>query len=316
MNSTNHSTNQRAPAESRGRVRDITYASDRVQAIYEQYLYYVNNKYTDLVSRVFRSAPGREARVSYGDGSHADQIYNMLHFGSYNYSGLNGHPRIVAAAEQALRRFGTTVSGVRLLNGTCDLHLELESRLAKFLGMEDCITYSSGYLANMSVISALCGEGDVILSDMLNHRSLVDGIKLSGAEMVVYRHNNCASIESALQKLPLAQRKFIVTDGVFSMDGDLADLPGIIDLAERYNAFVMVDDAHATAAIGPHGRGTASHFDVTAGVDLILGSLSKGLPGIGGFAAGPKKTIDLLRFGSNGYIFSASLPPAVLAGLI
>lgn len=302
------------------RVRDVTSNSAHVQAAYEQLQFFVKNNFTDVLSRIFLTAPGRKSKVSFGVGDHIanspGKSHDILHFGSYNYSGLNGHPRVVSAAEKALKEFGTTVSGVRLLNGTCNLHIELERRLAKFLGTEDCITFSSGYLANVSVISALCCEDDVIFSDMLNHRSIADGLKLSGAEIVTYRHNNYSNLESQLKKFPAEKRKFIITDGVFSMGGEIADLPRIIDLAEEYNAFVLIDDAHATAAIGPLGRGTAAHFGLEDKVDVVLGSLSKGLPGVGGFAAGPKKTIDALRFGSNGYVFSASIPPAIVAGLI
>ncbi|NVJ08832.1 aminotransferase class I/II-fold pyridoxal phosphate-dependent enzyme [Myxococcus sp. AM001] len=301
--------------------RDLAVGSARLQEVQKAVHYYVDNHHCDVIGRVFHGMPGREARVSFSPTRRdarldAEGPRDVLHFGSYNYSGLNGHPRVVAAAEAALRRYGTTVSGVRLLNGTCELHLDLERALAEFLGFEDCVTYSSGYAANLSVLSALCGEGDVVLSDMLNHQSIIDGLKLSGADIRTYRHKSLRSIEATLKKLPREQRKFIITDGVFSMDGDVADLPGIAALAERYNAFVLVDDAHATAAMGPNGRGTPAFFGLQSQVDVLTGSLSKGLPGIGGFAAGSKATIDLLRFGSNGYIFSASLPPPIAAGLL
>jgi glycine C-acetyltransferase len=303
------------------RSRDFATGSPKLQEVRQQYLACERLQGFDLVSRIFHGIPWRKARVSYGLKHFAglpsvEAAREMLHFGSYNYSGLNGHPRVLAAAEAALRRYGTTTSGVRLLNGTCDLHVELERTLASFLGVEDCITYSSGYMANVSVLSALCGEGDVILSDQLNHRSLVDGLKLSGAQVVTFRHRNLQSLEERLARLPWSQRKLIVTDGIFSMDGDIADLPDLVRLARAYNAFIAVDDAHATAALGPLGRGTPAYFGLEHEVDVLTGSLSKGLPGIGGFAAGSKATIDLLRFGSCGYIFSASLPPPVVAGLI
>jgi glycine C-acetyltransferase len=299
------------------RTRDLTVGSPRLQEIQQQAQYYGENPLCDVVSRVFHGVPGRRARVSLNPlGAAPNAPREVLHFGSYNYSGLNGHPRIVAAAREALQRYGTTVSGVRLLNGTCELHLELERALADFLGFEDCVTYSSGYAANLSVLSALCGEGDIVLSDKLNHQSIVDGLKLSGAEVRVFRHKSAESVESLLKKLPREQRKFIVTDGVFSMDGDIADLPALVKLAEHHNAYLIVDDAHGTAAVGPNGRGTPALFGLQAQVDVLTGSLSKGLPGIGGFAAGSKATIDLLRCGSNGYIFSASLPPPVAAGIL
>jgi 8-amino-7-oxononanoate synthase len=303
------------------KTRDVAINSPLLTEVRQQLRYYTDSKHMDVISRIFHDVPDRSVRVSYGmmgpgETPDAAAASEVLHFGSYNYSGLNGHPRVVAAAEEALRRYGTTVSGVRLLNGTCELHLELERMLADFLGFEDCVTYSSGYVANVSVLAALCGEGDIVFSDMLNHRSIVDGLKLSGADVRTFRHKSLRSVESMLCKLPWSQRKFIVTDGVFSMDGDLADLPALVALAERHNAFVVVDDAHATAAIGPNGRGTAASFGLQDQIDILTGSLSKGLPGIGGFAAGPRATIDLLRFGSNGYIFSASLPPPIAAGLI
>lgn len=308
-------------AEARPRNRDVALDCRPLQEVREQLRYYDETNALDVIGRVFHGAPIRSAQVSYGtmrtgEVPNARHAREVLHFGSYNYSGLNGHPRVVEAAAWALSRYGTTVSGVRLLNGTCELHLALERALARFLGFEDCVTYSSGYVANLSVLSALCGEGDVVLSDMLNHQSIHDGLRLSGAEVKVFRHKSARSVESILSKLPWSQRKFIVTDGVFSMDGDVADLPSLAALAERYNAFLIVDDAHATAAIGPHGRGTPALFGLEGRVDVLTGSLSKGLPGIGGFAAGPKATMDLLRFGSHGYIFSASLPPPISAALL
>jgi len=307
--------------EPRRKVRDLAVSSPLLQEVREQINYATDSRHFDVIGRVFHGVPGRSIQVSSGmmradERPGVGRGTEVLHFGSYNYAGLNGHPRVIAAAERALQRYGTTVSGVRLLNGTCDLHLQLERRLAAFLGVEDCITYSSGYVANLSVLGALCGPDDVVLSDMLNHQSIIDGLKLSGAQIKVFRHKNAKGVESLLAKLPWHQRKFIVTDGVFSMDGDVADLAALVEIAERHNAFLIVDDAHATAAIGPNGRGTPSLFGVQDRVDVLTGSLSKGLPGIGGFAAGPKSTIDLLRFGSHGYIFSASLPPPIVAGLI
>lgn len=298
------------------RNRDLTVDSPRLQEIHRQHRSFAELPCLDMVGRVFHDTPGRTAHVSFGGGPSEEPPREVLHFGSYNYSGLNGHPRVLAAAASALERFGTTTSGVRLLNGTCALHVELERALADFLGVEDCITYSSGYMANVSVLSTLCGEGDVVLSDALNHRSLVDGLRLSGAQVRGFRHKDTRSLEAALAQRPWGQRKFIVTDGIFSMDGDVADVPELARLARAYNAFLILDDAHATAALGPLGRGTPAHFGLEHEVDVLTGSLSKGLPGIGGFAAGPRSTIELLRFGSCGYIFSASLPPPIVAGLM
>ncbi len=301
------------------RNRDIAWNSRRLGATRERLRHHQEHGHFDVMGRVFHATPARSTQASFplsGALRGAIKPYDVLHFGSYNYSGLNGHPRVVAAATRALQRYGTTISGVRLLNGTCDLHLQLEQRLAQFLGFEDCVTYSSGYLANVSVLAALCCEEDIVLSDTLNHRSIVDGLRLSGAEVRMFRHKSAASLEFALKEAPRERRKFIVTDGVFSMDGDIADLPTIVELAERYHAYVVVDEAHATAAIGPNGRGTPALYGVCGEVDVVTGSLSKGLPGVGGFAAGPKSTMDLLRIGSNGYVFSASIPPPIVAGLI
>lgn len=303
------------------RCRDLIAGSKRAEESLQQYISLEQSDDLRLWSRVFHGIPSLQSKVSYGLGCYkivdqSTQAKEVLHLGSYNYAGLNGHPDIVEAAVSALRKYGTTTSGVRLLNGTSDLHIALEQRLAAYLGVEDCITFSSGYAANFSVLSALCSEGDIVLSDMLNHQSIVDGLRLSGATVETFRHKSQASLERKLKRLPFEKRKFIVTDGVFSMDGDVAYLPAIVELAETYNAFVIVDDAHATAAIGPHGRGTAAIYALQDKVDVITGSLSKGLPGIGGFAAGAARTINALRFSANAYIFSASLPPPIVAGLI
>lgn len=303
------------------RSRDITTDSQKSQLLAAQRDFYANSGYLNLLGRVFHGLPKRECSVSYGIGSyepsHGDRnARKVIHFGSYNYSGLNGHPRILEAAQKALAKYGTTTSGVRLLNGTSDLHVELEQRIASFLNTEDCITYSSGYSANLAAFHTFCDKDDIIFSDFFNHQSINDGLLISGAKVVTFVHRNYDSLEKKLKNVGLGKRKFIVTDGVFSMDGDIAMLDKIVELANKYNAFVVVDDAHGLSAIGPNGRGTAAYFGLTNEVDLITGSLSKGLPGIGGFVAGPKKSIDILRLGSNNYIFSASLPPAIVAGLI
>ncbi|MBD2809929.1 pyridoxal phosphate-dependent aminotransferase family protein [Xenorhabdus sp. Vera] len=271
----------------------------------------------DMIGRVFHSIPCKNASVSYSPTS-ADSalIRDVLHLGSYNYSGLNGHQSIIESSINAIHHYGTTSSGVRLLNGTSDLHLEMEQRLAKFLGVEEVITFSSGFSANLAVLSTLCREGDVVFSDMLNHQSIVDGLKLSSATVRIYQHASLKSLENKLRQTSFQARKFIITDGVFSMDGDLAPLPGIVELARKYNAFVIVDDAHGTAHVGPNGRGSCAHFGITDQVDIITGSLSKGLPGIGGFIGTNKKTGKILRIAATPYIYSASLPPSVLASVM
>ncbi|GAB2198473.1 aminotransferase class I/II-fold pyridoxal phosphate-dependent enzyme [Sessilibacter sp. MAH4] len=304
--------------------RDITVGSKACNFLLNRYNKYKERGYADVVSRIFHGIPSKHAQVSYNniefcdnptDSSHIE-IQNVLHLGSYNYSGLNGHPDIIAAAKTALENFGTTTSGVRLLNGTSRLHIELEKKLAEFLRYDTVITYSSGFAANLAVFDTLCDANDVIFSDSLNHESIVKGIELSGARCEVFPHKDMAALAALLEKESPEIRKFIVTDGVFSMDGDLAPLPELCDLSEKYGCFLIVDDAHGTAAIGPNGRGTVAHFGLEDKVDIITGSLSKGLPGIGGFVACNDKTGIVLRTGSAPYIFSASIPPATAAGIL
>ncbi|PHM28275.1 aminotransferase class I/II-fold pyridoxal phosphate-dependent enzyme [Xenorhabdus budapestensis] len=299
------------------RHRDITRSNDYLQNIAERYDNFVSDGKMDVIGRVFHRIPCKHVSVSYNPASagstHAREV---LHLGSYNYSGLNGHQRIIESSINATHQYGTTSSGVRLLNGTSDLHLEMEQRLAKFLDVEEVITFSSGFSANLAALSTLCREGDIVFSDILNHQSIVDGLKLSGATTRVYKHASLQSLENKLRQTSFQARKFIITDGVFSMDGDLAPLPGIVELARKYNAFVIVDDAHGTGHIGPNGRGSCAHFGITDQVDVITGSLSKGLPGIGGFIGTNKKTGNIIRVAANPYIYSASLPPAILASII
>lgn len=266
-----------------------------------------------LLPRKTTGMPTDSVKSSLGTEENYDEL---IHLGSYNYSGLNGHPDIILEAEKALKTYGTSTSGVRLLNGTLDIHCLFERKLASFLGTEDAVTFSSGLVANIAAITTLCNEQDIIFSDELNHQSIVDGIKLSQAKMIKFMHSNMDQLESLLKKEPIYKRKFIITDGVFSMDGDICYLDQIMLLAEKYNATVIVDDAHSIAAIGKCGRGTVSHFKLSKMSDVITGSLSKGLPGLGGYIAGSKELINLFRYGSNPYIFSASLPAPIVAGLL
>lgn len=296
--------------------RKLSRDNDYLKSIIERHDLFIAQGTMDVIGRVFHGVPGKKAMVSFSNAARHDSGSEVLHFGSYNYSGLNGHPRIAEACIEAIHRYGTTSSGVRLLNGTSELHLQLEQRLADFLGVEEVITFSSGFSANLAALSTLCCKGDIVLSDTLNHQSITDGLKLSDCETIRYRHGSLASLENRLRQLPWIVRKFIVTDGVFSMDGDLAPLPGIVELAQRYNAFVIVDDAHGTGHVGPNGRGSCAHFQVTDQVDVITGSLSKGLPGVGGFIGCSRETAKIIRSGSNPYIYSASLPPGVLAAII
>ncbi|MBD2815344.1 pyridoxal phosphate-dependent aminotransferase family protein [Xenorhabdus sp. Flor] len=297
--------------------RDITRSNDYLQGIAARYDRFVSDGKMDVIGRVFHSIPCKNTSISYSSASadNAD-VREVLHLGSYNYSGLNGHQKIIESSINATHHYGTTSSGVRLLNGTCALHLEMEQRLAKFLGVEEVITFSSGFCANLAALSTLCREGDIVFSDILNHQSIVDGLKLSGATVQIYQHVSLKNLEKRLRQTTFQARKFIVTDGVFSMDGDLAPLPGIVELARKYNAFVVVDDAHGTGHIGPNGRGSCAHFGITDQIDVITGSLSKGLPGIGGFIGTNKETGKIIRIAATPYIYSASLPPSVLASII
>lgn len=301
--------------------RDLLAGSTRIRALMgrlHDWLEKTDNR--PLLGRVFQDVPSRDVEVSYAaaeaGGQPPAETRRLVNLGAHNYAGLNNHPKVLAAAEQALRQYGTMTCGARLMSGTTPLHLQFEQRLAAYLGVEDAVTYSSGFVANLSVLGALCSEKDVILYDELVHQSLIEGARLSGATLIKYKHVDIPALRETLAGLPAQQRKLIVTDGIFSMEGDVAPLDVLADLADEYGAFLLVDDAHGTGAFGPHGRGTLAQYGVTERVDIITGSLSKGLPGVGGFAAGSRKVMELLRYGSAGYIFSASLPPSVLAGLM
>ena len=235
---------------------------------------------------------------------------------SNDYLGLAGHPALAQAAHTALERYGAGSGASRLVSGNMDLHGELEHRIAGFKGTEAAILFNSGYAANTGVIPAIAGEHDVILSDALNHASIIDGCRLSRAKTVVYRHGDLDHLESLLKGHAACRRKLIVTDGVFSMDGDIAPLPGLVALAERYDALMMVDDAHATGVLGKRGRGTAEHFGLEGRVHIQMGTLGKAFGSFGAYVAGDRGLIAYLLNSSRSYIFSTSLPPAVCAASI
>ncbi|MDR1645412.1 MAG: aminotransferase class I/II-fold pyridoxal phosphate-dependent enzyme [Tannerellaceae bacterium] len=237
----------------------------------------------------------------------------VLMFGSNAYLGLLNHPKVKEAAIEATRKYGTGCAGSRHLNGTLDMHLELEARLATFIGKEETMIYSTGFQVNLGVVSCLTGREDYILWDELDHASIIEGHRLSYSNKLKYKHNDMESLEKQLQKCEPDKVKLIVTDGVFSMEGDVADLPGIVALSKKYNASVMVDEAHGLGVLGRQGRGTCDHFGLTADVDLIMGTFSKSLASIGGFIASNKETINYLRHHSRSYIFSASSTPAATA---
>ncbi len=239
--------------------------------------------------------------------------------GSNNYLGLTGHPAVTEAAMDAIRKYGTSCSGSRYLTGTIDLHGELEERLARFLGYEAVLLFSTGYQTALGSIAGLVSKGDYIVSDKENHACIVNGAMMAKggfAEFVRYKHNDMQDLERVLARIPADAGKLVVTDGVFSVSGEIVDLPELTALAHRYGARVMVDDAHAVGVIGQGGRGTASHFNLTDKTDLTIGTFSKTFASLGGFIAGPERVINYLKHTSAALIFSASpTPPSVAAAL-
>ncbi len=250
--------------------------------------------------------------------SHQDTEVTMsgkkvLMFGSNSYMGLTYDKRIVEAAINAIKKYGTGCAGSRFLNGTLDLHIQLEHELAEFVGKDEALVYSTGFTVNSGVVSSLTGRNDYILGDDRDHASIVDGRRLSYSTFLHYKHNDMEDLERELKRCRPEAIKLIVTDGMFSMEGDLAKLPEIVALKKKYNASIMVDEAHGIGVFGRQGRGTCDHFGVTDDVDLIMGTFSKSLASIGGFIAADKDTINWLRHTSRTYIFSASNTPAATA---
>ena len=236
--------------------------------------------------------------------------------GSNNYLGLTHHPEVLGAARSALERYGSGCTGSRFLNGTLDLHEQLETELAEFLGKESCLVFSTGYQANLGVISGLVGRGDVVFLDKLDHASIVDGAKMSHGETTRFNHGDLAGLERKLQRVPEGTGTMLIVDGVYSMEGDVADLPALLRITQKYGAALAVDDAHSIGVLGPKGDGTAAHFGVTEEVDLIVGTFSKSLASIGGFAAGAENIIHYLKHHSRPLIFTAALPPSNTAGVL
>ncbi len=236
--------------------------------------------------------------------------------GSNNYLGLTHHPEVLAAAKQALERYGSGCTGSRLLNGTLDLHERLERELAEFFGKEACLVFSTGYQANLGLISGLVGRGDMVFLDKLDHASIVDGAKMSYGETVRFNHGDLANLERKLQQAPAGTGLMIIVDGIYSMEGDVADVPNLLKLAQKHGAALAIDDAHAVGVLGPRGDGTAAHFGLTDEVDIIVGTFSKSLASIGGFAAGAESVIHFLKHNSRPLIFTAALPPANTAGVL
>ena len=239
--------------------------------------------------------------------------HKVLMFGSNAYTGLPGDPRIIESAKAALDKYGTGCAGSRFLNGTLDIHVKLEKDLAEFVHKDDALCFSTGFSVNAGVIAMVGGREDYIICDDRDHASIVDGRRLSFAHQLKYKQNDMEDLERILQKLPYDAMKLIVVDGVFSMEGDLAKLPEIVELKHKYNCSIMVDEAHGIGVFGKNGRGVCDHFGLSDEVDLIMGTFSKSLASIGGFIAGDSDTINFLRHSCRTYIFSASNTPAATA---
>ena len=242
--------------------------------------------------------------------------HKVLMFGSNAYTGLTGDQRVIDVAKAALDQYGSGCAGSRFLNGTLDLHVKLEKELAEFEHKDDALCFSTGFFVNSGVLAVVCGREDYIICDERDHASIVDGRRLSFAHQLKYKHNDMEDLEKILQKLPYEAVKLIVVDGVFSMEGDLANLPEIVRLKKKYNCSIMVDEAHGLGVFGKEGRGVCDHFGLTDEVDLIMGTFSKSLDSIGGFIAGDADTINYLRHTCRTYIFSASDTPAATAAAL
>jgi 8-amino-7-oxononanoate synthase len=258
----------------------------------------------------FREITSKQGTEVEMDGHH------VLMFGSNAYTGLTGDERVVKAAKDALDKYGSGCAGSRFLNGTLDLHVQLEKELATFVQKDDTLCFSTGFSVNQGVLAMVVGRGDYIICDDRDHASIVDGRRLSFAKQLHYKHNDMEDLENILKSLPHEAVKLIVVDGVFSMEGDLAKLPEIVALKHKYNCSVMVDEAHSLGVFGKHGRGVCEHFGLTDEVDLIMGTFSKSLASIGGFIASDADTINYLRHTCRSYIFSASNTPAATAAAL
>ena len=277
--------------------RRIKFLVNRVDQTVEHNLYFFNQPVSEIRGGSQVLVNGRE----------------MGMYASYSYLGLIGHPRIDAAAKAAIDHYGSGTHGVRSLAGSLSIHLELEETISEFKHTEDSITYSSGYVTNLTVVSALVGRGDYVISDKYNHASIVDGCLMSGAKFQRFSHNDMGALENRLQLIPADAAKLVVADSVFSMDGDIVDLPRMVELCHKHNAWLMIDEAHSLGVVGRTGRGIEEHFGMKGVIDIKMGTLSKTIPSVGGYIAGNKDLIKYLRHATRGYIFSAALPPAQAA---
>ena len=239
--------------------------------------------------------------------------HKIIMIGSNNYLGLTSNPEVIKAGVDALNKYGSGNSGSRFLNGTLDIHIKLEEELARFLHKEACITMSTGFQANLGIISAIAGRNDVILCDKENHASIYDGIRLSYAKMIRYEHNHMEDLEEKLKMVPEDKGILIITDSVFSMTGEICNLPKLVELKHKYGARLMLDEAHGIGVLGAHGRGAGEHFGLEDEVDIIMGTFSKSFASLGGFMAAQKDVIDYVKHTSRPFIFSASITPASVA---
>ena len=277
--------------------RRIRALNDRVSGLKENGLYFYNQAIEEML----------------GDSKVRVRGRVMGMYASYSYLGLVGHPRINEAAKRAIDKFGAGTNGVRSLAGTLTIHDELEETIAHFKHSEAAITYSSGYATNLTVISTLMGRGDYLFSDKLNHASIVDGCLMSGAEFRRFRHNDMTHLEGLLRNAPPDVAKLVIADSVFSMDGDIIDLPKMLELCQQYNAWLMIDEAHSLGVLGERGTGIEEYFGLGDVIDIKMGTLSKTIPSVGGYVAAKNEIITYLRHASRAYIFSAALPPAQAA---
>jgi glycine C-acetyltransferase len=260
----------------------------------------------------------RQLRILEGEQSHTSTFdhRSVVNLSSNNYLGLTTHPKLREAALDAVRKFGAGSGSVRTIAGTMEIHMELERRLAAFKQTEAVVVFQSGFAANAGTVAAVLTKDDVVVSDQLNHASIIDGSRLSRATIKVFPHKDVAAARRVLQELPAGQRKLLITDGVFSMDGDLGALPGLCALAEEFGCIMMVDDAHASGVFGRNGRGTIDHFGMHGRVDIQVGTLSKAIGALGGYVAGSRTLVEFLYHRARPFLFSTSHPPAVAAACI
>ena len=278
-------------------MRRVMAMKNRVDGLRRDGLYFYNQPISELHGGAHVVVNGRE----------------MGMYASYSYLGLVGHPRINKAAKAAIDKFGTGTHGVRTLAGSLTIHRELEETISEFKHAEAAITYTSGYVTNLSVVSTLLSREDYVISDKLNHASIVDGCLMSGAKFLRFKHNDIEALEERLKQVPSDAACLVIADAVFSMDGDIIDLPKVVALCQKYQAWLMIDEAHSVGVLGKTGRGIEEHFGLEGTVDIKMGTLSKTIPSVGGYVAGKKDVIDYLRHSSRAYIFSAALPPAQAA---